>query len=749
MDISNIDFGKKINLTDVEEGFCLAGDDWDQINSSTDLILVGRILGLKSANLESIKNILSKAWSPAKGIDVKQIGDSRFIFSFKHKLDLKRALENGPWSYEKRLIVLNTVKPDDDPFIVELNWTDFYVLISGLPLAKSNRVMGEKICRRLGTFKGIQSESSDSILGSVIRARVGLNITKPIPRVMKIFNDKGDTIVVSFRYERLPNFCYHCGLFDHTSALCNNRYLFEEEQKVEDLPYGSWLRAPNSGRTQSGGWQESSGIYVYQHKFANRVSVTNLRSDEARITGAAIFSPIQTPPKSTTPDPQASKIFESGLGRDSIGSEEKGRSDLADTVNITAPGLGEKLSHFPHISPIKEDNKGKTILETDLTLPSVPNRSPLINLSSSFQPNSFNAAHPLKDNGPKSTLIDLTLPDPNKSSTFGQTSHNLSHLSPIIPTHLLAQALKSNNNISSISDALSSLAHGRQPSMTKQHTLKKSSHTNTPTNQTHSTEPSNQSAPDLSSRTHPFSNTKIRTEPNTLSNTVLPQLPTKITTPQPASSNYLNLPNSLINIPIGVNTSITHPPSQNLALKRKRSKGKENVPPPQSKLKFVLKTSNSSKSPPNPKNLLVIPAVLAVRMDPKRCCTVCLRALMPVKYGPFRISHVLPIIPLPRRLKIGSLRTLKHVMVKISKIILSIKKITIKTYQTLQKSFWCTFKTKHGSGNYAVYNMIPLDLKCHGDCVWEVDRDGPCLRQVGGPLSCQKWQKHSTKSALN
>ncbi|KAL3813292.1 hypothetical protein ACJIZ3_014560 [Penstemon smallii] len=121
MDISNIDFGKKINLTNVEEGFCLSGDDWDQINSSTDLILVGRILGLRNINIDSIRTILSKAWSPLHGIEVKQIGDGRLFFSFKHKLDLKKALGGGPWSYEKKLVVLNLVKPEDDPFTIDLN----------------------------------------------------------------------------------------------------------------------------------------------------------------------------------------------------------------------------------------------------------------------------------------------------------------------------------------------------------------------------------------------------------------------------------------------------------------------------------------------------------------------------------------------------------------------------------------------------------------------------------------------------
>ncbi|KAL3812455.1 hypothetical protein ACJIZ3_013723 [Penstemon smallii] len=219
MDVSDFDFGNKVNLTDVEEGFCMADDDWDQQNSSTDLLLVGKILGNKSLNLDTVGTILSKAWCPVNGVTVNQVGEDRLVFSFKHKLDRKRALEGGPWSYEKRLVVLNSVGPEDNPSQVDLNWCDFIIHIKGLPLGKANKNMVEKICSQMGRF------------------RIGIDVSKPIPRLMKIRNDRGDLIVVSFKFERLPNFCYYCGKLDHMAIHCKNRYDNEEEIKTEDLPY--------------------------------------------------------------------------------------------------------------------------------------------------------------------------------------------------------------------------------------------------------------------------------------------------------------------------------------------------------------------------------------------------------------------------------------------------------------------------------------------------------------------------------
>ncbi|KAL3813153.1 hypothetical protein ACJIZ3_014421 [Penstemon smallii] len=265
MDFSNFDFGKKLNLTDIEEGFCLEGDEWNHHDSPTDLILVEKILGGKNYNLESVGSILSNAWSPGKGMEVKQIEDGRLIFSFKHKLDKRKALEGGPWSFKKRLVVLNSVLPDANPVNIDLRWCEFYVHIMGLPLAKYNKSMVEKICSKLGKLISIQASS-----------------------FMMISNDRGDLIVATFKYERLPNFCYRCGLLDHVFGKCPRRYEEDEETSPDELPYGPWLRAPNSGKPQSNSWQSSTGTYVFGNSTSHPAAST---FPNHKVIGVYIFSP--------------------------------------------------------------------------------------------------------------------------------------------------------------------------------------------------------------------------------------------------------------------------------------------------------------------------------------------------------------------------------------------------------------------------------------------------------------------------
>nr|GMD75268.1 uncharacterized protein LOC109167502 [Ipomoea batatas] len=61
---------------------------------------------------------------------------------------------------------------------------------------------------------------------------------------MRIRRNGGDWSWITFRYERLPNFCFICGLIGHTEKFCIK--LFEGFYPTSEKKFGPWLRAPNS-----------------------------------------------------------------------------------------------------------------------------------------------------------------------------------------------------------------------------------------------------------------------------------------------------------------------------------------------------------------------------------------------------------------------------------------------------------------------------------------------------------------------
>lgn len=63
-------------------------------------------------------------------------------------------------------------------------------------------------------------ENSDGIVGlGFLRARVEIDVVEPLPRKLKVQVGNG-SFWVKFRCERLPIFCYRCGMLDHTELYC-------------------------------------------------------------------------------------------------------------------------------------------------------------------------------------------------------------------------------------------------------------------------------------------------------------------------------------------------------------------------------------------------------------------------------------------------------------------------------------------------------------------------------------------------
>ena len=72
--------------------------------------------------------------------------------------------------------------------------------------------------------------------------RVRIDVTRRLVRGRKITIEGGETKWVNFKYERLPNFCYRCGLLNHALKDCSD----DQDQRIlkqdNQLQYRAWLR---------------------------------------------------------------------------------------------------------------------------------------------------------------------------------------------------------------------------------------------------------------------------------------------------------------------------------------------------------------------------------------------------------------------------------------------------------------------------------------------------------------------------
>lgn len=105
-----------------------------------------------------------------------------------------------------------------------------------MSITKRHKNMAIHIANSLGKAKVDSGRDGYLVYGDILRFRVSLNVTKPLRRIMKLRTDEGVLVEIGFQYERLPNFCYYCGLMDHVLGGCPLQYQLSQEENEGEHP---------------------------------------------------------------------------------------------------------------------------------------------------------------------------------------------------------------------------------------------------------------------------------------------------------------------------------------------------------------------------------------------------------------------------------------------------------------------------------------------------------------------------------
>ncbi|TXG57565.1 hypothetical protein EZV62_015394 [Acer yangbiense] len=219
------------------------------------LCLAGKFLSPDMVNREAFRSVILRIWKLMEGVEVEVVTSIVFAFHFQLDEDRRKVLAGGPWSFDDALIVLEEPTGKGAIRGLKFDVVEFWVHISNLPLLCMTKEIAKFLGGIIGEVREIDTGPIGDCLGKFLRVRVAIDIGKPLRRFLRVdVLGDGEETVMPIQHERLPNFCFYCGMLGHVVRGCPE-ICKQENVVVSDFQYGSWLRVASPVKVQNRrGW---------------------------------------------------------------------------------------------------------------------------------------------------------------------------------------------------------------------------------------------------------------------------------------------------------------------------------------------------------------------------------------------------------------------------------------------------------------------------------------------------------------
>ncbi|CAL1363272.1 unnamed protein product [Linum trigynum] len=214
------------------------------------LSLIGRFFSVTPPARARIQHIVNNVWTTRNPVSVLDADQGLFQFVFGNEADLKETLRRSPWYIKSNIITLQMWRPPTVYLYNQLARVLFTVQIWGMPPSFRTVAVGQKLAEQLGPVKETALYAIRQDPGYVVKARVMLDITVPLVPRLEAQKIREDGVIEtafwsSLRYERLPVYCFYCGVMGHNIQLC--RLPKENKEAGSDYRFGPELKGDIGG----------------------------------------------------------------------------------------------------------------------------------------------------------------------------------------------------------------------------------------------------------------------------------------------------------------------------------------------------------------------------------------------------------------------------------------------------------------------------------------------------------------------
>ncbi|XP_023907357.1 uncharacterized protein LOC112019055 [Quercus suber] len=206
-------------------------------------VLVAKLFTKRRVNMEALSRTLKSMWRSIQDFELRDLGSNTVLILFSSKADSLKILSQQPWSFDKYLIGL--YKPTEEESVEDAKFTSapFWIQIHNLPFSRMNKANAEAIRRLLGKLEQVDASPTGDCRGRYVRVRVNVDINLPLSRGHFVDMGNSEPLWISLQYEKLPIYCYWCGLLNHDEKDYKTWTDSGSTLNKEEQQYGPWLRA--------------------------------------------------------------------------------------------------------------------------------------------------------------------------------------------------------------------------------------------------------------------------------------------------------------------------------------------------------------------------------------------------------------------------------------------------------------------------------------------------------------------------
>ncbi|XP_057433287.1 uncharacterized protein LOC130726080 [Lotus japonicus] len=209
--------------------------------------LVGRFITDKPIHKGSLQSALGNIWCNPKDFRVEEISNKVFLFHLGEEKDVKRILQGSPWVFRNSWLLVQPWNRHVEPVDMVFSSVAIWVQLWGLPLHCRTVKMGMKIGSAIGDVLDVDLfEFPDKKV--IVKALVEIDVHKPLMTGINGGSHKDGVFWIDFKYERLLQFCFVCGVVGHGDQFCPKVIEGEPQEFAPIRKYGPKLRAAVSGR---------------------------------------------------------------------------------------------------------------------------------------------------------------------------------------------------------------------------------------------------------------------------------------------------------------------------------------------------------------------------------------------------------------------------------------------------------------------------------------------------------------------